>query len=202
LVYTSRMSGSFAILNPWLKKWADLEGNGRARFCSECQKHVHAMDQYSASERNALWREPGGKICALLRTAPVPLPTRRAMLIGGLLTAVAPLFAANGQARFLVVYIEGEVLPKTTISLIDKENHTLRSLETNASGEAVWTDLPLGNSRFLVECRPFQSKTLTITIKNAKENKIEVQLYIPPIGTTIETKRKLKPVKRNGWLIY
>lgn len=160
------------------------------------------MDQYSDSEWKALWRESGGRICALLRTAPVKLPTRRAMLIGGLLTAVAPLFAANGRARFRVVYIDGEDLLKATISLIDNENHNIRSVETSDSGEAVWTDLPLGNSRFLVECRGFQSKTLTITIKNSKESKIEVRLYIQPIGTTVELKHKFKPLKRNGWLVY
>ncbi len=98
--------------------------------------------------------------------------------------------------------IAGDALQKATISLIDKQNHTLRSLETNDSGEAMWTDLPLGNSRFLVECGGLQSKTLTITIKNAKENKIEVQLHVTPIGTTIATKGKFKPAKRNGWLIY
>jgi hypothetical protein len=197
------MGGNFAILNPCPKKWTDLAGDGRVRYCETCKTPVYSIADYSPDEWNRLWHASNGMICAILQTTQVTPLTRRGMLVGALLTAVAPLLAANGRARFRVVDIAGDVLPKATISLVDKERRTIRSMETDNSGEAVWADLPLGNSRFLVEVDGLQSKTLTILIKKATEMKIEVGLNVPPIGTTVDiNKRKFKPAKRDGWLIY
>jgi len=196
------MGGKFAILNPCPKKWADLEGDGRARFCGTCKTHVHSIAAYSLEEWNRLWRESNGHVCGFLGESPAPPRSRRAILVGALLTAVSPLFAATGRVRFRVLDVTDDPLPKTSISLLDRDNKTVQSAETNESGEAVLTGLPMGDLRFSLTNPGFQTCQLTLTLRNGKEMKVQVLLWIPVVGTTIEVQAKPKPRKHHGWLIY
>ena len=195
------MGGNFAILNRCPRKWADLEGQGRARFCNVCQTHVHAIAEYSPKEWNQIWRESNGRVCGLLCGETLGPPrTRRALLIGALLTAFSPLFGATGRVRFRVLDPDGVVIPRVSISLMDSNERVVRTLETNESGEVGWTDLPPGDSLFLVSLPGWPTKRVNITFRNAKEVKAEVHFSLPVIGDVIEVKGKRK--KHNGWIVY
>lgn len=196
------MDGNFAIPNPCSKKWTELEGDGRARFCSKCQTHVHAIADYSPDEWNRLWQESGGHVCGFLcGESMAPPRSRRAILVGALLTTVSPLFAASGRVRRRVIDPNGDPLPKTNIELLDRDNKTVQSVETDDSGQAVLIGIPLGDSRFGLEDPGLQKRELTLTLRNDKEVKVEVHLWPPIVGTTVSVKPK-PPRKRDGWLLY
>ena len=196
------MAGDFAILNPCGKKWSDLEGDGRARFCRTCKTFVHSIADYSPKEWNQLWRDSNGHVCGFLSGAsPTPPRSRRAILFGALLAAVSPLFAASGRVRFRVIDLTGDPVAKASIAVLDSEDKTVQCVETDESGEAVLTSLPLGDSRFAVTSPGFVKRQLTLMLHNGKEVKLEVHLWVPIIGTIIEVKPK-PPRKRHGWLMY
>jgi hypothetical protein len=195
------MGGNLAILNPCAKKWSDLEGDGRTRFCATCQTHVHSIADYSPKEWKRLWSESDGHVCGFLGESPAPPRSRRAILVGALLTAVSPLFAASGRVRFRVLDLTGDPVPKASIALLDSEEKTVQCVETDHLGEAVLMDLPLGNSRVAVTSPGFQKRRLTLTLHNGKEVKAELHLWLPIVGTTVELKAK-PPEKRHGWLQY
>ena len=91
-------------------------------------------------------------------------------------------------------------MASVSISLMDSKERVVRTLKTDESGEVGWTDLPLGDSLFLVSSPGWLTKRVTITFRNAKEVKAEVHLFVPVIGEVIEVKSKRK--KHNGWIVY
>jgi hypothetical protein len=123
------------------------------------------------------------------------------ILVGALLTAVSPLFAASGRVKFRVVDLSEDSVAKTSIAVLNGEDKPVQSVETDQSGEAVVTGLPLGDSRFAVTSPGFESRELTLALHNRKEVKVEVHLRIPDIGTVVEVKPK-RPRTRGGWLQY
>lgn len=162
------MSGKFAILNPCPKKWAELEGNGRTRYCDACQKHVHALDAYTAKERERLWRESDGHVCGMLAwSSTEPVRSRRAILLGALLTAAAPLFGQSGRLRIRVTDQTGAAVPHSTVSVWgDRENIT-RQESVNELGEVTLTNLPFGDSIISIAMPGFVTFRRTITTKNS-----------------------------------
>lgn len=196
------MGGNLAILNACAKKWSDLEGEGRARFCASCNTHVHAIAEYSPMEWKRLWLESNGHVCGYLcGDSPAPPLSRRAILFGTLLTAVSPLFAASGRVRFRVIDPVDDPVAKASIAVLDSEDKAIQCVETEQSGEAVVTSLPLGDSRFAITSPGFVKRRITLAIHNGKEVKVQVHISVPPIGTTIYVKPR-KPKKVNGWLQY
>jgi len=169
------MGGNFAILNPCPKKWSDLAGEGRIRYCGLCKKHVHALDEYSGEERGTLWRESGGHVCGMIAAAaPEPVRTRRAILVGALLTAVAPLFAQSGRLRIRVTDITGAAVPNATITIENTETKAT----TDGSGEAILNGLPLGDSQVSITVPGFMTFRQTITVRGREEQKLEATLQI------------------------
>jgi hypothetical protein len=92
----------------------------------------------------------------------------------------------------------GDPVPKASIALLDSEDKTVQCVESDGSGEAVMTGLPLGDSLFAVTSPGFVKRQLTLTFRSEKEVKVEVHISVPITGTIVE----VKPRKRNGWLIY
>jgi hypothetical protein len=177
------MARGFAILNPCPKKWSDLSGEGRVRFCDICHKNVHALDEYSSSEQEALLRESGGHLCGLIAGAtPEPVRSRRAVLLGALLSAAAPLFAQSGRVRSRVTDATGAVVPGAEVSQLGKDGKTLRSQTADSVGEVVWTDLALGDTQFQVHCPGFKNLELAVTVLGSSEKSVEAQLEI---GSTL-----------------
>jgi hypothetical protein len=230
LVYTSGMDGNFAIPNPCQKKWSDLEGEGRARFCSTCNTHVHAIADYSPEEWNRLWQESGGHVCGFLCGESTTAPrSRRAILVGALLTAVSPLWAQTGRIRIRAVDMTGAVVPHATVSLLGAEDRPIRSATADERGESVRTDLPFGDSRISVTARGFTLFRQTITIRNSEEQVIEARLRVPeftgevviieqsspseyiqhsqtldgiPAPVSVPASPQAKPAKRKWWQIF
>jgi hypothetical protein len=216
------MGGSFAILNPCPKKWSDLEGEGRARFCRTCQTHVHSIADYSTEEWNRLWQDSKGRVCGFLcGESPRPPRSRRAILVGALLTAVAPLLAQSGRARIRVTDPTGTVVPHATVSLLGSNDRPIRTEPADERGEVLLTDLPLGDSRFSVVVPGFMTFHGTVTVRGSEEQVIEAHLLLGTTGTvvTIDLAQPaqmpnpqtldqpaqpapLKPTKRHWWQIF
>jgi Carboxypeptidase regulatory-like domain len=195
------MGGNFAIPNPCAKKWSDLQGEGRARFCATCKTHVHFITDYSPNEWKKLWGDSNGHVCGFLGDTLAPPRSRRVILVGALLTAVSPLFAASGRVRFRVIDPTGGPILKASVAVLNSEDKAVQCIETDQFGEAALTGLPLGDSRFAVASPGLIERRLTLTFHNGKEVKVEVYLRLPIIGTVVEVKPK-PPRKHHGWLQY
>jgi hypothetical protein len=181
----------FAILNPCSKRWSELTGEGRERFCGDCQTQVHAIDQYSAAELADLRRNSLGRLCGyLVGESPSPPRSRRAVLIGVALTAISPLMAQSGRVRIRVIDSTGAVVPlHPEAALIDKDGNAILSARANEAGEIVLTRLPIGDSRIRVTCAGFTHLTLIVTIRNGDELKVDAPLQLGTTGTAIEVER-------------
>jgi hypothetical protein len=126
------MRSRFVIVNPCVKRWQDLRGDGRERHCGECGKNVHAVAQYSNKEWDELWRASDGCVCGFLGGESAPEPrSRREVLVAALLTAVAPLVAQNGRVRIVVKDPTGAVIPNTEAVLQGGDG---RAIRTNDAG--------------------------------------------------------------------
>ena len=192
------MSARFAILNPCAKRWSDLSGEGRKRFCDECQTYVHALDQYSVEEFAELKRK-SGRVCGFLPADSLPVPrSRRAILIGTFFTAISPLMAQSGRVRIRVIDATGAVIPLAFISLLGKGAHATRIVYANEDGEVYFTNLPMGDSRFIVARPGFKILPLTVTVRNTDEVEVQAQLEVAFFTGEIVT---LRP-KRHWWQIF
>jgi hypothetical protein len=192
------VAARFAILNPCPKRWSDLTGEGRKRFCSDCQTDIHALDQYSAKEIETLKRE-SGRLCGYLVGESQPPPrNRRAVLVGALLTVVSPLLAQSGRVRFRVTDQSGTLFPNAEISLLNKASEASLTLRSDNAGTAVFTGLPMGVARFTVASPGFLTIPVTVTISGGKEVKVWANLRLPFVGEVIE----VPPRKRKGWWIF
>ena len=188
-------------MNPCQKvTWADLQGHGRERHCDSCGRSVHAIEQYSEEEWSQIWNNSTGRVCGMLCQESWLEPrSRRAMLVGAFLTALSPLMAQSASVRVRVVDPLKLMMPEAEVSLLGPDKEPIRTEETT-NGEVVLMGLPVGNNRLRIKSPGWQTRFLTVTLRNRREVKVEVGLQIPVIGETVEVKEK--PRKRNGWLLY
>ena len=201
------MNERYIIPNPCMKqKWADMEGNGRARLCRECDTFVHNIEAYSEAEWERLWRESGGKVCGMLGgESPREVRSRRAVLAGALLTAISPLMAQDKRLTLVALDPAGAVVPAMNVELLDANDKVLRKLQTNGVGQAVWTDLPIGDCIFRFSAPGFKSKTILVTMIGIGEKRVEVKLEVsaetdggvviadtPIVGEFLEPKKQPK----------
>lgn len=187
------MSERFAILNPCAKRWTDLSGDGRKRFCDECQTYVHALDQYSVEEFVELKRK-SGRVCGFLAGESLPEPrSRRAILIGAFLTAISPLMAQSGRVRIRVTDVTGGVIPRAQIALLGPDDKPLRTEQADEMGELVWTDLPFGESSISVTSVGFATRRLIVTVRNAEEMKVDAKLNVGTMGGAVSVEVHIEP---------
>lgn len=190
------MSSQFAIVNHCQKKWGDLNGDGRQRHGDACQTSVYAIDDYSQKEWGQLWRESSGRVCGFLCEEPFTPPrSRRAVLLGALLTAISPLMAQTGRVRIRMTAPNGAVIPGAEASLLGADDKSTRTAQTDEAGEIVFADLPIGNCRLMVWAPGFQKRLFTATIGTRDEVKIEAALEIGFVGEVV----MVKPHKRWRW---
>lgn len=200
------MDGRFTIINPCSKSWSVLGGDGRKRFCDECQTYVHALDQYSLEEFQELKRKSPGRVCGFLAGESVPQPrSRRAVLVGALLTAISPLMAQSGRVRIRVIDPAGAVVPGAEVSLLGTDGEPIRVAKVNEIGEVVFTDLPIGDSRLLVNRQGFRNLPLTVTVLKSQEVSVNAKLEIAVWG--VDIMGEVAPVvpqrpKRHWWHIF
>ena len=57
---------SIHIAAPCPAEWGQMNGDERARFCGQCQKHVYNLSAMSAVDAVALIREKEGQLCGRL----------------------------------------------------------------------------------------------------------------------------------------
>ena len=62
----------------------------------------------------------------------------------------------------------------------------MRTERANEVGEVGWTDLPFGDCRFTVSSPGFQIRTLTVTLRNGDELKLDAILLVGTVGEAIE----------------
>jgi hypothetical protein len=65
------------IQSPCPKRWADLEGDGKERYCSACALHVHDAAQLTRAEAQALAAETATRVCMRIRYDPSGAPIFR-----------------------------------------------------------------------------------------------------------------------------
>ncbi len=105
------------IASPCHVSWQDMTGDGRVRFCSECQRNVYNLSGMSRREGEALLRNTEGRLCVAyyqradgtILTADCPVGLRalkkRLVTVGvmgvalllAFLGGVIALFAAGGR---------------------------------------------------------------------------------------------------------
>ena len=110
------------IASPCRARWEDMDGNDRARFCGQCQKHVYNFSAMPRREVENLIREKEGRLCGRfyqrtdgrMLTADCPSESRQRRnwfkRMGGAAMAFV-LFLAAGCARQTTT---GKNAPKTT----------------------------------------------------------------------------------------
>jgi len=183
------VSSQFSIPNPCPRKWTDLHGDGRRRRCDVCRTSVHAIDQYSPDEWNQIWRELDGHVCGVLCEESLSGPrSRRAVLVGALLTAISPLMAQAGRVRIRVTDPTGAVIPKAEVSLVGPDDKPTQTAVANDAGEIVFVGLPFGDCRFAVVAQGFNKRPLTVTLRNGDEVKIETFLEASIVGEFVVVK--------------
>jgi hypothetical protein len=77
------------IASPCPADWAEMEGDDRARFCAQCERHVYDLSMISAQEAVALIQVHEGALCIRL--------WRRAD--GTVMTADCPVGAKRARSR-------------------------------------------------------------------------------------------------------
>lgn len=53
----------FQIAKPCPKKWDEMSGDAKRRFCEHCQLHVHNLSSMTGSEREEFVAESKGRAC-------------------------------------------------------------------------------------------------------------------------------------------
>jgi hypothetical protein len=193
------MSPNFTIVNPCPKKWADLRDDGGTRYCDDGKTSVHRIEQYTQEEMVRIWDESGGHMCGCLReSAPEPR-SRRAILVGALLTAISPLMAQTGRVRIRVMDATKAVIPAAEISVLGPDGKPSQTVTANEVGEAVLLDLPIGDNRFVAVAPGFVQRRFTVVIQNSDEVRVDTILEV---GATTMGGLIVIASKRRRWLIF
>jgi hypothetical protein len=102
--------------------------------------------------------------------------------LGALLTIASPLFAQSGRVKIRVMDVTGALIPNAKVSLLgDNDNQTLRTVASDAKGEATLLDLPAGNNKLRVAAPGFQSLLLTVATLGESEVTRDAVLQIGTI---------------------
>jgi hypothetical protein len=162
----------WTIPNPCSKRFADMAGDERRRFCGDCGKFVHALELYSEAELAAM-----GPICGYIGgTTEGPRQGRRALLAGALLTTIAPLLAQEGQFVIAVKDATGAGLPYAEVTVGE------RKVKADEAGVASISGLPVGRQEVQVRVAGFQPWRGVYTISNGAPVKVEAVLEVGTVG--------------------
>jgi hypothetical protein len=175
----------WTIPNPCSKRFADMAGDERRRYCGDCGKFVHALELYSEAELAAM-----GPICGYIGgTTEGPRQGRRALLAGALLTTIAPLLAQEGQFVIAVKDAAGGVVADSLVTVGE------RKAKTDKAGIASFIGLPVGRQEVRVEMAGFRIWRGTYTITNGAPARVEAVLLVGTVGIYVEVDPK--PVEIN-----
>ena len=191
--YDAFVQPQFTILNPCSKRWAELSGSGRVRFCETCQTPVHDFAQYSPQEWQKLREENNGRVCGHLPPPVEASRRRRAILVGALLTMASPLVAASGRVRLRVTDQSGAAVTNAEVSLFGSDGKPTMTMPVDAKGEVRFTNLPLGVNRFWLTAPGFPGAVSFVCIGRVREVRQDATLKLGNLGETIEIVPKCKP---------
>jgi hypothetical protein len=65
------------VLEPCSADWDSMVGDERARFCAQCQKHVHNLSEFTPREALDLVLRTGGRLCLSIERDPRGVPRTR-----------------------------------------------------------------------------------------------------------------------------
>jgi hypothetical protein len=82
------------------------------------------------------------------------------------------------------------------VSLLGPNNTPTRTEETDDRGEIVFTDLPLGDSRFAVAMWGFNTRRLTVIVRNGDELKVEAGIEIGFVGEVVTVRKEVVTIKK------
>jgi|SRR5579872_435195 len=173
-----------------------MQGEGRKRFCPNCQTYVHAIEQYSLKEIECLG-ESAGRLCGYIAGESLAQPrSRRAMLVAALLTAISPLMAQSGRARIRVTDASGVVIQGAEAYMTGKDQEPIL-IRANEAGEILLANLPIGDSRITVTHPGFKNLPVIVTIRNADELRVDAKLeaHVDQLSGNFHKKRR-------GWWIF
>jgi len=135
----------FRIAKPCPKKWDDMSGDAKRRFCEHCQLHVHNLSAMSGREREELVAKSEGRLCIAYelrgdgsmvtpsRWSWLFLPLRRIQqAAAALLAACLPMVFSACATREVL----GDAAPST------KERKLLGEAPTKASAETSTDENP------------------------------------------------------------
>ena len=162
----------FKITEPCSRRWTDLPGDERRRFCGDCGKFVYDTAAYSTEELAAL-----GPICGYVGGETFgPGQSRRAVMAGVLLTTISPLLAQDGRVRVVVTDATGAVANGAEVRIGD------RRLKTDALGVVSFVGLPVGRVEVVASSSGFKIWRGTINVLNGAELKVEARLEVVDVG--------------------
>jgi hypothetical protein len=215
------MNRRVAIVNPCAKRWSDLQGEGRERYCGECHLAVYDAARYTSEELAQLWRESKGRVCTFVAGPSVSEPrSRRAVLAGALLTAISPLVAQAGRVRIWVTDSVGEPIKGAEASILGDGDKPVQSAVSDDMGEVALANLPIGNSQLAVSAPGFGAQRLTLTIAGSAQQELRISLRVGLLGESILVEpaptpvrggplsafapadAKEKPARRRRWFVF
>ena len=162
----------WTIPNPCSKRFADMAGDERRRFCETCGTHVHSVELYSEAELAAM-----GPICGYSGgTTEGPRQGRRALLAGALLTTIAPLLAQEGQFVIAVKDAKGAGVPYAEVTVGS------RKVLADEAGVANISGLPVGRQEVQVASRGFRIWRGAYTITNHEPRRVAAVLEVGSVG--------------------
>jgi hypothetical protein len=125
----------------------------------------------------------------------------RAVLIGGLLSVVSPVWGQSVPVRIQVSDPSGWMLPGAQVTLLGAKDRPVRTQTADKAGLLVWEDLPSGTSRFSVGMPGFITQMLEVTVHSDDyEEKVDVTLQIPACNYLSDLLPQ--PAKRHWWKIF
>jgi hypothetical protein len=107
--------------------------------------------------------------------------------------------AQTGRVRIRVTDPIGGVIPTAQALLLGSDSKPSRTAQANEAGEIVLTDLPFGDCRIAVVAPGFSTRTLTVTLRNGDEEKIETALDFGLVGEFVSVKTRRRWWH---WLIF
>jgi hypothetical protein len=121
------------VASPCSARWSDMDGDERARFCAQCQKHVYDLSSLSADEAVALIHRKEGKLCARFYQRPD----------GTVLTADCPVGTVHLWTRFrrLAAAAAALVLLGVAVPLVAKSSHRDDRSRARARIYRTWDDV-------------------------------------------------------------
>ena len=176
----------FKILQPCHRTWTSLEGEGSTRHCSECERKVYDLDQFSDGVIRGLLAS-GQRICGKERTAP-----RRTFLAS--LSAFSLSAFQPSNSRELTVRVtdaSGGTLPTAAVELLVNGQSVERKIATN-NGEVVLHLEAQTDLKVKVTCTCFVGQIIPVTASTPGLLQVQLALSRGPqciiIGVIVEDK--------------